>query len=121
MQSATLKDLIEDRQILVLPGVFDGLSARLVQSLGYRAAFVTGAGLSESRLGVPDIGLMGMAESLEGAAMIARRTSMLLLADGDAGYGNAVNTFVTVQRFERGRACPGSCLRTRSGRNAVAT
>lgn len=101
MQSATLKDLIEDRQILVLPGVFDGLSARLVQSFGYRAAFVTGAGLSESRLGVPDIGLMGMAESLEGAAMIARRTSMLLLADGDTGYGNAVNTFVTVQRFEQ--------------------
>jgi 2-methylisocitrate lyase-like PEP mutase family enzyme len=101
VQSATMKELIEDRQILVLPGVFDGLSARLVQSFGYKAAFVTGAGLSESRLGVPDIGLMGMTESLEGAAMIARRTSMMLLADGDTGYGNAVNTFVTVQRFEQ--------------------
>jgi 2-methylisocitrate lyase-like PEP mutase family enzyme len=85
----------------VLPGIFDGLSARLVESLGYKAAFITGAGLSESRLGVPDIGLMGLAESLEGATMIARRTSMLLLADGDTGYGNVVNTFDTVQRFER--------------------
>jgi 2-methylisocitrate lyase-like PEP mutase family enzyme len=96
-----LKELIEDRQILVMPGVFDGLSARLVQSLGYRAAFVTGAGLAESRLGVPDIGLMGLAESLEGAAMIARRTSLPVLADADTGYGNAVNAFVTVQRFEQ--------------------
>lgn len=101
MNSPTLKDLIEDPRILVLPGVFDGLSARLVQSYGYKAAFVTGAGLSESRLGVPDIGLMGRAESLEGASMIAQRTSMMLLADADTGYGNAVHTFETVQRFEQ--------------------
>jgi 2-methylisocitrate lyase-like PEP mutase family enzyme len=98
---ATLKELIEDRDILVLPGVFDGLSARLVQSLGYPAAFITGAGLSESRLGLPDVGIMGLAESLEGAAMIARRTSLLLLADADTGYGNAVNVYDTVQRFEQ--------------------
>jgi len=96
-----MRELIEDRDILVLPGVFDGLSARLVQSFGYTAAFVTGAGLSESRLGFPDVGIMGLAESLEGAAMIARRTSMMLLADADTGYGNAVNTFDTVQRFEQ--------------------
>jgi 2-methylisocitrate lyase-like PEP mutase family enzyme len=101
LQSTSLKDMIEDRQILVLPGVFDGLSARLVQSLGYRAAFVTGAGLAESRFGVPDVGLMGLTENLDGAAMIARRTSMLLLADADTGYGNAVSAFVTVQRFEQ--------------------
>jgi len=98
---ATLKELIEDRDILVLPGVFDGLSARLVQSLGYPAAFITGAGLSESRLGLPDVGIMGLAESLEGAAMIARRTSLLLLADADTGYGNAVNVYDTVRRFEQ--------------------
>jgi 2-methylisocitrate lyase-like PEP mutase family enzyme len=98
---ATLKELIEDRDILVLPGVFDGLSARLVQSLGYPAAFITGAGLSESRMGLPDVGIMGLAESLEGAAMIARRTSLLLLADADTGYGNAVNTYDTVRRFEQ--------------------
>jgi 2-methylisocitrate lyase-like PEP mutase family enzyme len=98
---ATLKELIEDRDILVLPGVFDGLSARLVQSLGYPAAFITGAGLSESRLGLPDVGIMGLAESLEGAAAIARRTSLLLLADADTGYGNAVNAYDTVRRFEQ--------------------
>jgi 2-methylisocitrate lyase-like PEP mutase family enzyme len=101
VSSATLKELIEAPDILVLPGVFDGLSARLVQSFGYPAAFITGAGLSESRLGLPDVGIMGLAESLEGAAMIARRTSLLLLADADTGYGNAVNTFDTVQRFEQ--------------------
>jgi 2-methylisocitrate lyase-like PEP mutase family enzyme len=101
VSTATLKELIEDRDILVLPGVFDGLSARLVQSLGYPAAFITGAGLSESRLGVPDVGIMGLAESLEGAAMIARRTSLLLLADADTGYGNAVNAYDTVRRFEQ--------------------
>ena len=101
MAAAQLKKLITDRPILVLPGVFDGLSAHLVESLGYTSAFVTGAGVSESRCGVPDIGIMGFAEALDGAAMIASRTSLLLLADGDTGYGNAVNAFVTVRRFEQ--------------------
>jgi 2-methylisocitrate lyase-like PEP mutase family enzyme len=96
-----LKALIEAPEILVLPGVFDGFSLRLVESAGYNAAFVTGAGLAESRLGVPDIGLMGLVENLEGVAALVRRTSMRILADADTGYGNAVNVYDTVRRFER--------------------
>lgn len=100
-ETPSLRGLIQDRAILVLPGVFDGLSARLVQHAGYPAAFVTGAGLAESRQGVPDIGLMGFAEALDGAAMMAAHTDLLLIADADTGYGNAVNTYETVRRFER--------------------
>lgn len=99
--STRLRSLIEQRDILKMPGVFDGLSGRLVERMGFEAAFVSGAGLSESRLGFPDIGLMGLEDSLSGAAMIAARTSLMLIADGDTGYGNAVNVYVTVQRFEQ--------------------
>jgi 2-methylisocitrate lyase-like PEP mutase family enzyme len=96
-----LRALIDAPEILVLPGVFDGFSTRLVGQLGYPAAFVTGSGLSESRLGQPDVGLMGLDESVAGARAIAACSDLLLLADGDTGYGNALNAYHTVRAFER--------------------
>ena len=62
-----LRALIEAPDILVLPGVFDGFSTRLVSKLGYTAAFITGSGVSESRLGQPDVGLMGLEENVAAA------------------------------------------------------
>jgi len=96
-----LKALIDAPQILVLPGVFDGFSARLVKRAGYTAAFISGSGVSESRLGQPDVGLMGLDENVAAARAIAACTDLLLLADGDTGYGNALNVFHTVRAFER--------------------
>jgi 2-methylisocitrate lyase-like PEP mutase family enzyme len=93
--------LINAPEILVLPGVFDGFSTRLVGQLGYPAAFITGSGVSESRLGQPDVGLMGLDESVAGARAIAACSELLLLADGDTGYGNALNAYHTVRAFER--------------------
>jgi 2-methylisocitrate lyase-like PEP mutase family enzyme len=96
-----LRALIEAPEILVLPGVFDGFSTRLVGKLGYVAAFITGSGVSESRLGQPDVGLMGLEESVAAARAIAACSDLLLLADADTGYGNALNVYHTVRAFER--------------------
>ena len=96
-----LRALIDAPDILVLPGVFDGFSTRLVSKFGYTAAFITGSGVSESRLGQPDVGLMGLDENVAAARAMAACSDLLLLADGDTGYGNALNAYHTVRAFER--------------------
>jgi len=96
-----LRDLLHAPAILPLPGVYDGFSVRLVDSLGFKAAFITGSGVSESRYGQPDVGLMGLAENLECARMLASRTEMTLIADIDTGYGNPVNVHFATQAFEQ--------------------
>ena len=103
-KSKTLRALIDAPEILVLPGVFDGFSARLLQHAGYPAAFVTGSGVSEARLGQPDVGIMGLDENVAATRAIAACSNLILLADGDTGYGNAVNVFHTVRAFERAGA-----------------
>jgi len=96
-----LRKLINAPEILALPGVFDGFSTRLVEQAGYPAAFITGSGISESRLGQPDVGIMGLEENVAGARALVACTGMALLADGDTGYGNAINVWHTVRAFER--------------------
>jgi 2-methylisocitrate lyase-like PEP mutase family enzyme len=108
-----LKTLIEAPEILVLPGVFDGFSTRLVSHAGYSAAFITGSGVSESRLGQSDVGIMGMEENVAAARAIAACSDLLLLADADTGYGNAVNVYHTVRALSAGVA--GLMSRTRCG------
>src|SRR4051812_12496309 len=99
-KAKALRALINAPEILVLPGVFDGFSARLVEHSGYAAAFITGSGVSETRLGQPDVGLMGLEENVAAVRAMASCTSLMLLADGDTGYGNAVNAFHTQRAFE---------------------
>ena len=96
-----LRRLIHAPEILALPGVFDGFSTRLVQRAGYKAAFITGSGVSEARLGQPDVGLMGLEENVAAARAMTACSDLALLADGDTGYGNAVNVYHTVRAFER--------------------
>ena len=104
-----LRRMIEAPEILVLPGVFDGFSTRLVENFGYKAAFITGSGVSESRLGQPDVGIMGLEENVAAARTMTACSSLLLLADADTGYGNAVNVYHTVRAFERA-GCAGVML-----------
>mgnify|MGYP001467984568 CR=1 FL=1 len=96
-----LRQLIGADEILVMPGIFDGYSSRLVARAGFAAAFITGGGLSESKLGWADVGLMGLEENLAACRFLAGCTEMALIADADTGYGNAVNVHFTVQAFER--------------------
>ena len=103
---ARLRALMAEPGILVCPGVFDGFSLRLVEAAGYKTANISGAGLSESNLGWADIGIMGYAENVRASAALAAVSTIPLSADGDTGYGNALNVYFTVQGFERaGLAC----------------
>jgi 2-methylisocitrate lyase-like PEP mutase family enzyme len=103
---AKLRSLLAEPGILVAPGVYDGFSLRLVEQAGYKTANVTGAGLSESNLGWPDVGIMGYTENVGASGALAAVSSIPLSADGDTGYGSALNVYYTVQGFERaGLAC----------------
>ena len=96
-----LKKLIKSGKIVLMPNVWDGFSAKVVEHSGFEAALVSGAGLSESRLAKPDLGLMGLRDNLDGTRIIANSTNLLLIADGDTGYGNAMSVYYTVQEFEK--------------------
>lgn len=100
-KGAALRELIAAPDILVMPGVFNGPSARLVERAGHRTAFISGAGLSETVLGRPDVGLMGLEENVRASRLIADCCDLLLIADADTGYGNAVNVYFTVRAFEQ--------------------
>ncbi len=95
-----MRDLIAADEIIVSPGVFDGYSVRVVEKMGFKTACTTGAGLSNSRLGVPDVGIMGLTDNVEACRMMARSVSIPVMADADTGYGNPVTVYHTVQRFE---------------------
>ena len=96
----TLKQLLTRNQLLVAPGCFDGLSARLVQETGFEAAYLSGGAVARS-MGIPDIGLVTMSESIERAAQVIAAVNIPIIADADTGYGNAVNLVRTVREFER--------------------
>jgi 2-methylisocitrate lyase-like PEP mutase family enzyme len=103
---ARLRALLAAPGILIAPGVYDGFSLRLVEQAGFKTANITGAGLSESNLGWPDVGIMGYTENVRASGALAAISSLPLSADGDTGYGNALNVYFTIQGFERaGLAC----------------
>ncbi|MGI6852134.1 isocitrate lyase/PEP mutase family protein [Mesorhizobium sp. 1B3] len=96
------RDVLARQDILVLPGVHDGYSTRLVKRAGFAAATIGGSGISEARLGWADRGLMGMRENVDAARdLCACEPDLPMLADGDTGYGNAINAHFTVKAFER--------------------
>ena len=96
-----LRTLINAPEILALPAVHDGFSSRIVEHSGFASAFITGSGVSESRLGQPDVGIMGMEENVAAARAIVACSNLILIADGDTGYGNAINAFHTLRAFEQ--------------------
>src|ERR1043165_301364 len=95
-----LRELLRRDKLLVAPGCFDGLSARLVEEAGFEAAYLSGGAIARS-MGIPDIGLVTMSESIERAAQVVSAIQIPVIADADTGYGNAVNLVRTVREFER--------------------
>ncbi|HVC63190.1 MAG TPA: isocitrate lyase/PEP mutase family protein [Acetobacteraceae bacterium] len=95
-----MRALLSAGQIVVSPGVYDGYSARLAERLGFKAASMTGAGLANSRLSVPDVGILSLTENVEACKWIARSISIPMMADADTGYGNPVTVYHVVQLFE---------------------
>ena len=96
-----LKQLINAPEIVITPGVYDGFTARLIEAAGFRTATISGAGTSESRMGWADRGIMGFEENLANARRIGDCTNLLLQADADTGYGNALNVYFVVKAFEK--------------------
>lgn len=100
-KGAALRKLIEAPEILICPGVYDGYSARMAAKYGFRTAVISGAGVSESHLGWADMGIMGYEENVGACRALADCSEDLLLqADADTGYGNAMNVHFVVRGFE---------------------
>jgi len=98
---AELRTLLKQPGLIRAPGVFDGLSAHLVRSAGFPVAYLTGAGVSVSGYGLPDIGLVTGSEMADRAAMIVQASGLPVIADADTGYGSALNVARTVRAYER--------------------
>jgi len=100
-ESKSLLALLCEENITIFQGIYDGYSARLVAANGFETATISGAGLSESRLGWADRGILTFKDNLNACAEIASCCDLKLVADADTGYGNAVNVHFTVKAFER--------------------
>ena len=86
--------------MVLAPGCYDALGARLVEEAGFPAVYMTGFGSSASRLGRPDVGLMGLSEMVDNARRIVQATELPVIADADTGYGNPINVIRTVREYE---------------------
>ena len=97
----SLRDQLEDRnKIIVLPGVFDALSAKIAEYVGFDAMFHTGYGSSAALLGMPDFGLLNSGETVDNAMRIIRAVRVPVLVDADTGYGNPLNVWRLVRDLE---------------------
>ena len=98
--STALRKLIAGDEIIVAPGVYDGMSARLVQRAGFTAVYATGGGIARS-MGYPDLGLLGLTEVADRLSVIVEHAGVPVIADADTGYGNTLNVRRTIREFER--------------------
>ncbi len=97
----SLREQLEEKnKIIVLPGVFDALSARIAEQVGFEAMFQTGYGSSAALLGMPDFGFLNAGETVDNARRIIRAVSVPVLVDADTGYGNPLNVWRLVQDLE---------------------
>ncbi|WP_246736428.1 isocitrate lyase/PEP mutase family protein [Enterovirga aerilata] len=99
-----LKELVARRQAVTVPGAANAMFARVIEDLGFEAAYITGAGVANMALGVPDIGLTTVTELAATTSAIADAVSLPIVVDADTGFGNAVNMVRTVRLLERAGA-----------------
>src|SRR5947208_9677197 len=97
---SSLRELLAAGEMVLAPGCYDALGARLVEEAGFPAVYMTGFGSSASLLGRPDVGLMALPEMVDNARRIAQAVDIPLIADADTGYGNPVNVVRTVREYE---------------------
>ena len=95
-----LRELLSGGQLVPAPGVYDAMSARLVEAAGFPVVYMSGFGVTASLLGRPDIGLLGMSEMAQAARRVVAAVDVPVIADADTGYGNAINVIRTVQEYE---------------------
>jgi len=94
-----LRALLAGKEILLAPGAYDGMGAKLIEKAGFPVVYATGGGIARS-MGFPDLGLLSFTEVLHRVKEIVRATTLPVIADADTGYGSAVNVIRTVREFE---------------------
>ncbi len=99
-----LKEILEMRGAAVFPGAANSLTARIISDLGFDAVYVTGAGIANMYLGVPDLGLVSLKELVDHVGAMRNVVDVPLLVDADTGFGNAINVVRTVQQLENAGA-----------------
>jgi 2,3-dimethylmalate lyase len=97
---AGLLEMFGSGEMVLAPGCYDALGARLIEEAGFPAAYMTGFGSAASRLGRPDVGLMTMTEMVDNARRIVEAVDIPVIADADTGYGNSINVIRTVREYE---------------------
>ena len=95
-----LRGLLAAKEILVAPGAHDVLTAKIIEKAGFQAVYMTGYGQAASHLGTADVGLLTMSEMLARANNFASAVDVPVIADGDTGFGNAINVMRTVRQYE---------------------
>ena len=103
-KTTRLKQLILDKRILIMPGAYDAISAKLIEKAGFSALQCTGYGIAGSLLGKPDVGILSFDKMLEQTHAICKAVNIPVMADGDTGFGNVVNVCHTVECFEEAGA-----------------
>jgi len=101
---AKLRELADRRQALLLPGAANALTARVIEKCGFDAVYLSGAGVTNTYLGLPDLAFIGVAELAAHVSAIREVTELPIVVDGDTGFGNALNVYQTVRRLERAGA-----------------
>ncbi|MAW13382.1 MAG: carboxyvinyl-carboxyphosphonate phosphorylmutase [Rhodobacteraceae bacterium] len=104
--ASRLREKMENGEFMPMPCCFDALSAKMIEQAGFEVTFMSGFAASASRLGQPDLGLMSYAEVVDQARNITDAISIPVIADGDTGYGNAMNVRRTVEGFAKA-GCAG--------------
>jgi 2-methylisocitrate lyase-like PEP mutase family enzyme len=126
---AAFRAAIQQRRALLVPGAFNALSARVVADAGFQALYITGAGVTNMSLGLPDLGFVGLNEIAEHTSRIRDAVDLPLIVDADTGFGNALNVRHTVRTLERAGAdaiqledqvSPKKCGHF-SGKNVIST
>ena len=99
-QQTSLRSRLARPQLLVAPGVFDGISARIADQMGFEALYMTGYGTVASHLGLPDAGIATYTDMVGRVSVLANATRTPLIADGDTGYGGLLNVQYAVRGYE---------------------
>lgn len=99
--TTVLREQLRQPGIIVAPGAYDCLTAKLIEREGFGAVYMTGGGTAVTRVGQPDLGFTTMTEMITSASAITSTISVPLIADADTGYGGALNTYRTVREYEK--------------------
>ncbi len=99
-KAAQLRTMLQGDSLIMAPGVYDGITAKLVQEAGFPAMYITGAGVASTRLGMADMGFITMSEMADVARNICNAVDVPVICDIDTGYGNALNLMRSIREFK---------------------